>query len=293
MVSIHLIDIIIAITFKYGKKLYVLKEKVNKLAKKWSHPRGDIHKDMIVKIIQKNAKEGRYQHEIVKETRLSRQTVSKKLKELRAENKITKLSNLYFIAGDDDFDYTYFFPKFIGIFLERLLKSKENLSEVSSLPLNDNNCFDNSAEEKAIFDFSNAIGAIITYILIQSKRPYQSHIEYAKIAAATDLLLEDIINLKYIFYDFGRLFASIPENRPYETISEERFDSLSKSFMNVYPTLYRTLEDSWNKYCNSILQQKPMNNIYRNCDHQWQERYLYRFGKYNECILCGYRKATE
>jgi predicted transcriptional regulator len=60
--------------------------------KKSSDPRGDIHKDGILKFINDNSsmRFSRKVNEIVRHTRLSRQTVNEHLNKLAADNKLVK-----------------------------------------------------------------------------------------------------------------------------------------------------------------------------------------------------------
>jgi hypothetical protein len=201
------------------------------------------------------------------------------LRELVAEKKIRRLSNLYYIINDDDFEFTLLFSSYVGIMLGQMLERKDVLDGLS--------------EERAIFEFSNMIGSIITYMLIQSKRPCGSDVEYSKKAALTDLIFEEPLDFVGVSHAFGRLFENIPTDMPYEGLSKEKFTSMCKSFKKVYPDLYKSFEDGWRMYCIKFIRIKPMNDIYKNCTHEWQRRTLFNFGEYLQCLRCGYRKEAK
>lgn len=142
--------------------------------------------------------------------------------------------------------------------------------------------------EKSIFQFANAIGAVITYVLIESKRLSELEMDEKKAAELTDFLLEDILPIKKIFDVFGYFFGGLSSNKRYKKMRD--FDKISKAFRSVYPRLYKKLDEDWEFYSNSLLQTKPLYNKHKNCKHEWKEEQKYRFGKYDQCIYCGYIK---
>jgi hypothetical protein len=258
--------------------------------KKWSNPIGDSHKNKIFKIIQKHGLDGIYQHEIIKESALSRQTVYTILKKLRAENKIHKFDDKYSVI-DDTADIAAFETVISGFFI-LMMSKKEHISEMFEPTFSRYHKADNLTE-KHVFEFANAIGAFITYMLIESKRPNEYDGSYDNIVEMTDILIEDILSINMLFERFGLFFGNIPPIRTYTKMSSEDFDKVSKAFMKVYPKFYESLEDIWKMECNYLLRSSPLNEKFKNCNHEWEKHYMYKFGNYDECIHCHYRQVNK
>jgi hypothetical protein len=71
----------------------------------------------------------------------------------------------------------------------------------------------------------------------------------------------------------------------YDDIDKNEFDKIYKAFMNVYPQISDDLEKGWESFCQLLLTQKK-NIKQKDCNHEWKERHLYKFGKYYECPKC-------
>ncbi len=252
-----------------------------------------MNEQKILNIIRERGPRGAYQQEIVKECerggqRLSRQTISKILKILVSEHKINKTSNMYFSLRDEYFDYVFYFPTFINIFLERMMQRKEDLENIINGEFS-NASFKNPAE-KSIFQFASLIGAVILYVLIESKRLSEMEINPKKAAELTDFLLEDMLPLRRIFEVFGYFFGGLPLDKPYKKMRGGDFNKISKAFKNRYPKIYEKLEKDWEFYSTSMLQSKPHYSKHKNCQHNWKEEQQFKFGKYEQCVYCGYIK---
>lgn len=68
---------------------------------------------------------------------------------------------------------------------------------------------------------------------------------------------------------------------------------LSKSLKNVYPTLYETLEINRIKFFKEWIQDNPDTNLYKNCDHEWKEHYMFKCGKFEEYVHCRYHRLPN
>lgn len=260
--------------------------------KKWvvAHPRRDRNKSRILNLLKKYWTTGFKQNEIIEKSKLTKPSVISILRELLSEHKIYKLNNLYFPEFDDDFIFGYFFSDYINFFLTKIMEKKQTTSNLTERSY-DTKLIDKDTLDNSIFAFSNAIGGLITYTLIESSRLYSGDNDDRGAAKIKELINNIFkgVNWDSIFYQFGNLFRNTRDNMQ-TTDDKKGFDRLSESLMNVYPTLYETLETNRIKFFKEWIQDNPDNNLYKNCDHKWKERYMFRCGKFEQCVHCRYTR---
>lgn len=254
---------------------------------KWTHPIGDIHKNEILKIIRNHSvfEKGVYQHEIIKQTRLSRQTVYAILKKLTAEKKIMKSQGKYIITeSDEDIFFILMFEAHLDRWLNRMLIANHQEKRFSSSLENSN---DTDSMQKRIFKFANVIGVFIIYLLVTGKRPTTEYnLEYEK----REYLIRDIVQgrifLENVLLGFNNYLLRKTNNKLYEEMNKNDFDKLSKAFMKVYPELYTDLEQRWKTLAQHYIHELPTNIDFKNCKHKWEKHYIFNFGEYYQCINC-------
>jgi hypothetical protein len=263
--------------------------KKEKKKKPDAHARGYLNKLMIVSLLKKDLRNGLKQNEIINKSKLTKPTVFRILRELLSEHKIFKLNNLYFPEFDDDFRFAYFLSGYINFFLTKILENKGTLSNLMDSPY-DPKLIAEDPLDNSIVEFANVIGGLITYILIECRSLYGDDRESAKIKELIDNIFKGLI-WENIFNQFGILFRDTYRNMQ-TTDDRKGFDMLSKSLMNVYPKLYDTLESNRIKFFKDWIQDNPDNNLYKNCNHEWKERHMFRCGKFKECVYCHFRKLN-
>lgn len=260
--------------------------------KTWSytHPRRALNKLKILNLLKEDWTDGLKQNEIIKKTKLTKPTVSGILQELLSENKIFELNNFYYPVFDDDFYFEYFLSDYINFFLTEITK-KGTISSLMDTSYNPKHII-KAPLDNSIFEFANAMGGLITYILIESTGLYADDRESAKIEELINNIFKGVI-WQNIFYRFGKLFRDPSDNT--ETSNNKKgFDKLSESLMNVYPRLYETLDTNKIYFFKEWIKNNPRDSsIYENCHHEWKERYMFRCGKFEECIHCRYHKLIE
>lgn len=80
------------------------------------------------------------------------------------------------------------------------------------------------------------IGAFITYVLIESRRPNQQNIENIQRSQLTRDMIDVAISLVDILYGFQNyLTSNHNSNMMYDEMSKDDFEKISQAFKNVYP----------------------------------------------------------
>jgi hypothetical protein len=237
-------------------------------------------------LLKKNWTKGIRQKEVIEKLNLTKPTVYNILKELISEHKIYKLNNFYYPEFDDDFVFGYFISDYISFFLTELIKRKETMAYV--MPnLRDFKLKNKNPLRDSLFGFANVIGALITYVLIESSAIYGEDLEFAK----TEELIKNIFNgiiWRDIFYHFQRSFRTSYGKGQIKAKNEL---NLSESLMNVYPRLFEISEDNKKKYFREWVKHNPRDSsLYKNCHHEWRERNIFKCGKFDECIHCRYQR---
>lgn len=254
--------------------------------KKWSNSKGEINKYKLFQIIREHSfKGGISQTKIREKSGLSRPTVSKTLKKLIAENKINCSKRKYYAEEDVE---SYFSNNLFAAYLKDQFKSMMTIKKLpkEGLALAIGKFTANDLAEKNIFTFANVIGAFITYVLIESKRPSQYNIESIERRQLTRDMIDVAISLENILYGFQSYFTSNHNNNTmYDEMTKHDFEKVSQAFKKVYPSMFMYLEEDWKTFT-SFIEKPPFDNRYKHCDHKWDEHYMYKFGKYYECSKC-------
>jgi hypothetical protein len=147
-------------------------------------------------------------------------------------------------------------------------------------------CTANDLTENNIFTFANMIGAFITYVIIESKRPNQQSIENIQRRQLTRDMLDVSISLEDILYGFQNyLTSNRNDNMMYDDMTKDGFERVAQAFKKVYPSMFMRLEEDWKAFT-SFIGKSPLDNKHKYCDHKWDEHYMYKFGKYYECSKC-------
>jgi hypothetical protein len=268
---------------------------------RWTHPRGDSHKDLILEIVNRNPVIGITQPDIIdniaklsiSHEKLSRQTVSKLLRRLIEESKLSKRGRKYFPLNDDAVNMNIFAAS-INTKLREMLSSDDPINIIpnklcpDSLPTRPN--------AKYIFEFANLIGASVMYLLIEGMRPGEVSSKYKEYINIFDHFIRNSLPLDEIVLKLRHKLHIHTKRTKYGTASlnldNEDFGKLSREFRKVYPDLYTELEEGWQSMSQLIL--TPRNdNRQRSCNHKWHRRYLYRYGGYDECRICSLRKTAK
>jgi hypothetical protein len=254
--------------------------------KRWSNPIGDANKMKIIKIIADSLAYGRtlYQHEIIKLSGLSRQTVYTILKELIFEEKVVYENKQYNLSGYyymDNFLFAYFLKRY----LVYKISNMESLSNLS-IEVSRSNLGTKDGLARKIFEFANMIGAFIMYVLIESKSPYEKDLGHRHTIESNEELIRRAIPLEEILIGFNRLFGRKLDDRHYNRFDIETFMDLAKEYSNIYPSLYTELESGWKIFCRKFINKLPFDGSYKNCCHKWNELSLYKFRTYYECLKC-------
>lgn len=269
---------------------------------RWTHPIGDIHKDRILDIANKNPVTGITQPEIIdsmakisiNHKKLSRQTVSKLLGRLLEEAKLSRRGRKYFPLSDDAVNMNIFAAS-INVKLRGILLSDDPINIISNkfcpnhLPTDDPNA-------KCIFEFANLLGASMIYLLIEAMRPGEVSSKYKEGINIFDHLIRNSLPLDEIILKLRHSLHIHTKHTTFGTASlnldNEDFRKLSREFRKVYPDLYTELEEGWQSMSQLMLTAK--NDKRRtSCTHKWHRRYLYRYGEYYECRNCTLRKTAK
>jgi hypothetical protein len=194
------------------------------------------------------------------------------------------LVGLYF---PDDFRFGYFLSSYMNFILAKITQKKRTTFNLKGKPYNTEHIFKDQLDN-SIFAFSNAIGGLITYALINSSNLYNNNGEPAKIKELINNIFRGL-DWESIFYQFRDLFRNNGIDAR-TTHDKKGTDKLSESLMNVYPILYETLETMKMEFFKKWMLFNPDTNLYKNCNHEWREHYMFKCGKYEECIYCRYKR---
>jgi hypothetical protein len=145
--------------------------------------------------------------------------------------------------------------------------------------------------QKCIFEFSNRIGAYIFYIFLQSMYPFKDskisrkeRDNISKYFIQKSISLEDILHgFRDLLADSGMCQTTLSDNNLFE-LSRKNFNILSKKFQEVYPNFYVGYENWWlHSTENSITFRNLFPHV---CKHQWEKKYLFKFGNVYYCKKC-------
>jgi hypothetical protein len=261
--------------------------------KKWSdpHPRKFGNKAKVLDFIKSDWTWGFKQNEIIKETHLTKPTVNRILEELVSEHKVHKLNNMYYPEFDDDFYFSWFISNYIDFFLIEIMEKKETISKLMHT-LHDSKFNGGNPLHNSVFEFANAMGALITYVLIESSSLYGEDREPEKVEELINNIFKGVIWTD-IFYQFQKLFKNYHHDNQASSVIKG-FDQLSESLKMLYPTLYVTLDTNRVKYFKDwVKSDRRDNKIHESCHHEWKEHNVFRCGAFYECVHCRCHKLKQ
>ena len=255
----------------------------------WTQVGGDIHRRKTLDIINKHARDGIRLYEIKQKSSFTRQTISAHLKKLHKENLVRKdKEKRYFPTNDDDINVSLLSASIANhLWRTMSLLSSRNRSETL---LNANkfcNCKFGKLNdrERTIFEFANAIGAIIVYIFIESMRKDEISTFYRDNVNLVERLIMGSVPFEEISKKFIQLMYNKSNFSPGD--SKINLDKILDSYKNAYPDSYSGLENKLKEIHHLVLKPKS-HSQHKDCKyHTWHERYLYRYGKFYECHRCG------
>lgn len=299
---------------------------------------GEENKKKIYSYVLQHTK-GLLPHEIASGLGVTRQTVQTHLKELVNETLVHKNKNdgRYYAADPDLGDIIIFagFMKMVSGFLigqgfgsresppeyERELFNedayREFMNRVGGSSISNDICeakfIDDKSKEKYLFEFANRLGALITYLFIETMRPYEYNIP-AKDANSrlhkrnilTDNLLRNAVDMKWMFKIFhGLLYSgglitkrqSGFKNAPiFFELDQKEFDRLMTSFARIYPGIYEGIEKYWQqeRFDDTIVFDWVERNAKLNCKHEWKKIRRYKLkGYFYYCLNKCHMTITE
>jgi hypothetical protein len=262
---------------------------------RWSHPIGDSHKNLILEIVNTNPVTGITQPEIIdniaklsiSHEKLSRQTVSKLLRRLMEEAKLSRRGRKYFPLNDDAVNMNLFAASINGK-LRGILSSDDPTNIISNNFYPDHLITPNP-NAKYILEFASLLGASMMYLLIEGMRPGEVSSKYKEDINIFEHLIRNSLPLDEIVIKLRHKLHTNTRRTKFGKASldldNKDFGKLSREFRKVFPDLYTALEEGWEAMSQLIL--TPRNDKRQtSCNHKWLRRYLYRYGEYYECRNC-------
>jgi hypothetical protein len=290
--------------------------------------------EYISEYITKHGK-GVYPHHISESLGITRQYVHELLKELIKETRILKRNGHYFVT-DRDLADTIAFAKVMkmvsGLLISpdliepgskevrKIASASQSFNEtfyrefkkmVTGISVSDILCESkftkNALNEKYLYEFANRIGAFITYILLETMRPYEynepvkdTNSKIRKRNILADNLTRRAIDIRWLFEVFHSLLYHTDQvsQRARSGASEpwffeakkNEFDNLMKTFAKVYPGIYHSLEEYWRNetfYSTNALDavERYAPHLLEDCNHQWQKIRIYKLeGDFYYCL---------
>lgn len=185
--------------------------------------------------------------------------------------------------------------------------------------------FRKNSLEDMIFQFSNQVGALLSYIIIEALRPTETlkpmrnrkklTIDFVRDALSPEYLLQtflailahnfgdryqigplEVVTDEYgnvVKGDYGRIKKSIiknssiaPEiNELYINKNQNPLQDLIDAYNRVYPHLHDLIEKNFKKYIDK-------EEGWKSCDHIWEPIIIHKIGAGYECQIC-FRKISE
>lgn len=301
---------------------------------------GEENKRKIYDYIMEHAK-GLFPHEIAASLGITRQTVQTHLKELVNETLVlkNKSDGRYYVADPDVGDIIIFagFMKMISGFLagqgpgsrslgfppeyQRALFNEDAYREftdrVSGISVSNEICeakiIVDKSKEKYLFEFANRIGALITYLFIETMRPHEyntpakdANSKLQKRNILADNLLRKAVDMKWLFRVFRGLLHSIGlitkaqswnKDAPiFFELETKEFDRLMATFATVYPRIYEGIEKYWQRerFDDTIIFDWVERNSKLDCKHEWKKIRRYKLkGNFYYCLNKCHLTITE
>ena len=279
--------------------------------------------------------QGVYPYEIAESLGITRQYVHELLKELMKETRVLKGYGRYFATDRDLADIIAFakvMKMVIGLLIspdliepgsmeiKKIALVRQSFNEtfyrefkkmVTGISVSNSLCSPkfthNTLNEKYLFDFANRIGAFITYILIETMRPYEynepvkdTNSKIRKRNILADNLTRRAIDIKWLLEVFHSLlyYTDQESQRERGSISEpwffeakkNEFDNLTKTFSKVYPGVYQALEKYWQSemwgFTNALdAVERYAPQRLEDCNHKWRKIKIYKLeGDFYYCL---------
>jgi hypothetical protein len=234
--------------------------------------------------------QGVYPHQIAESLGITRQYVHELLRELLKETKILKVHGRYYATDRDLADIIAFAkvmkmvsgllisPDLIepgSMEIRKIASVRQSFNEtfyrefkkmVSGISVSSTLCKSkftkDTLNEKYLYEFANRVGAFVTYIFIETMRPFEynepskdTNQKIRRRNILSDNLTRRAIDIKWLFEVFHSLLyythqvsqqvrQSGSEPWFFEAKKNE-FDNLTQTFSKTYPGIYEALEKYW------------------------------------------------
>jgi hypothetical protein len=243
-----------------------------------------VNQDKVLQIIREAYLDGLTQHEIINKMKsrnrpLTRQAIYNILKELKQQEKITKIDGRYIAI------YTYGrgwhqFAGFLNESIEHLF-SKLPHDSISRDIANTQFSSENPINQ-SIFEFANLVGAFITYIFIESMHPAENTLTPDKRKDLASFFVEGAISIDKILAEFKKRF-DVNKNE----MNKSDYEGIRNAFKEIYPHLYDFLEKGYLDGFRRFLLYRTLYTItHIKCVHQWEEVYVHKVGMQYLCTKC-------
>ena len=304
-----------------------LKSKVNETVKrKRETPRGEFRRRDLRDIILSSGESGITVGQIIAQLSkrlkkaITRQQVHHYLNEPWAKNLLYKEGDRYFMKHVVMYDDWSVFSAFINE-----LQYFSNFKDLWQDREFQSNLQKNSLEN-ILFQFSNRVGALLCYTIIEALRPTETlklirdrkkiAIEFVRDALAPEYLLQTFLAaLPYDFRDrykigpleivtdehgktvkdeYGNIKKSTIKNRNispeinefYISSNQNPLQDLIDAYNRVYPRLHDLIEKNFKKYID--IEEK-----WSTCDHLWEPIIIHKIGVGYKCHICSKKISEE
>jgi hypothetical protein len=154
----------------------------------------------------------------------------------------------------------------------------------------------NESLEKILFEFSNRIGAYITYIFLQSLHPLQeSKLDNKDRNDLCNIMIEKAISIEDLFMFFRYLIIQLgltnstsdpSDHEKLSELSENNFRTVSNGLQKVYPNLYIGLENLWLHVTRNTIALDTAFAASSTCKHEVKKIDVFKYGSCNYCKKC-------
>jgi len=255
-----------------------LKSEKNEKFKKRDYSISSIHKKIVYNTLFSSSvhREGMTANEIqAKLEFLTVRSIFNILNELKAEDKVFKSEKKYYIKDLFLDDGWSIFAEFLKNFQRQYRLSKTPLRRIYS----HGHAFHDELENE-IFNFGNVIGALITYILVESLRPNERPTALDRY----DILikfLRDAVDMNSIFLQFVKI---LPQDSTNQLMimghNNKLLETIIDAYNHVYPGFSELLDDGFRKYISFDWSKS------KSCDHEWRKVKIHKIGERFACRKC-------
>ena len=138
---------------------------------------------------------------------------------------------------------------------------------------------DSKKMEQFIFEFANRIGAVMTYLFIESLTPRRNVMPGPIREDIIERIMKKVIPHMSYLSEFHRMLPVDETEKSDFEIKERTLKMVSDAYKNAYPHFYRFLNEGYLEFTETALGLNDEKN--NNCDHEWNKVYVYR-PVYNE-----------